>query len=62
VYEYADTQMARFNPNNRTSSKPLDAGQVRQRDRLSKSPAFFHVEASGEMNTGGTELAPKETV
>jgi hypothetical protein len=54
--------MARFNPNNRTSSKRLDAEQVRHLDRQSKSPAFVHVDAFDEKIIGGTKLAPKETV
>jgi hypothetical protein len=49
--------MTRINPNNRTSSKRLDADQVRHPDRESKSPAFVDADAFDETTIGGTKLA-----
>jgi hypothetical protein len=54
--------MPLINPNNRTSSKRLDADAGTTSARQSKRPAFFHVDALAGMNIGGTKLAPKETV
>jgi hypothetical protein len=62
VFQYVDTQVPLINPNNRTSSKRLEAEAGTTSGRQSKSPAFFHVDAFAGMNIGGTKLAPKETV